>query len=432
MLRVVLRNPAFMRLWLAQVVSQTGDWLNRVACLVVIGALGGSDAQLGLGALFGAELVLRLLPSAVLVPLAGPVADRMPRRLLMVAADLSRAAVVLGYLLVDEARDLPLLYALIMLQMGISVFFDAARSAALPDTVQRGELHAAYALSAATWSVTLSIGALIGGWMVSWIGVHGVFIVDAVSYVASACFLFGLKLPPVPRQAEVLRWRDLLLLTDLRRGLAHVRLLRITPILWAKTYWGAAGGYLVVLSLAGHDRFGEAPEGQAIGAAAFATGALYSARGVGTGLGPILARWWMGSTDRALRWQIGLGFSIAAIGYALFGFTERLDLACVCVGIAHLGGSVLWVASTIFWQKHVGDAFRGRVFSIEFLAMSLAFAVGGALGGWIYDTSGSLSLTTWIISGLVLVLGGIWSFSARGVEGPQHEVDVIAAAEEAD
>src|SRR5829696_1220292 len=123
---------------MAQVVSQSGDWLNRIACLVLIGKLGGTSQ---IGALFGLELGIRLLPSALLGPLAGPVADRLPRRLLMVASDVARALIVLGFLLVRDPEDLGLLYALIVAQMGIGIFFDSARSAALPDTVSREDLQ---------------------------------------------------------------------------------------------------------------------------------------------------------------------------------------------------------------------------------------------------------------------------------------------------
>lgn len=425
MLRVALKNRQFAQLWMAQVVSQSGDWLNRVACLALIGTLGGTTAKWSVGALFGAELALRLIPSAIFGPLAGPVADRVPRRLMMVMADVARALVVLGFLFVREAADLPWLYLLIALQMAIGIFFEAARTAALPDTVPPEELHAAYALSSATWSVTLSVSALIGGWLVQWIGVNGAFAVDAASYVASAAFLIRLRLPPVSVHPEPFRWRDVILMTEMRRGLAHLRELRITPIVFTKSFWGAAGGFLVLLSIAGHERFGESATADAIGAAAVTTGALYSARGIGTGLGPVLARWFFGSSDAALRAQITAGFVLAAVGYTLFGASGRLDLACLCVGLAHMGGSALWVASTVFWQKHVDDAFRGRVFALEFLGMDIAFAIGGLVTGWIYDLTGSMPKTVWIVSGAVLVLGGVWSWLARGIGKPVAGMEPI-------
>jgi predicted MFS family arabinose efflux permease len=418
--QVVLRNPQFAKLWLAQIVSQAGDWLNRVACLVLIGRLGGGSAtQFGFGALFGAELVLRLLPAAFLGPLAGPIADRLPRRLLMVVADVVRAVIVLGFLFVREPSDLYLLYALIMLQMGIGIFFEAARSGALPSTVSRDELQTAHALSAATWSVMLSLGALAGGWVVELAGVQGAFVIDAASYVGSALFLFGMHLPPVPKHERALQWHDVFLMRDLRRGAAHVRELGIGPVLWVKTFWGGAGGFIVLLSLAGQARFGEAKGTSASGGTAVATGFLYAARGFGTGLGPILARFFFGSSDAALRRQISLGFVVAAAGYALFAFADRLEVACACVAFAHLGGSVLWVASTVFLQKHVADAYRGRAFAAEFLTMNLAFALGGALAGWLYDWSGSFQSTVVVNAVLVLALGASWTWIARGVRGPE-------------
>lgn len=407
MLRLLRHNPAFRRLWCSQVVSQTGDWLNRMACIVLIQRLGGDTAQLG--TFFGIELALRVLPPALFGPLAGPLADRYSRRLLMVLADVARALVVLGFLLVDEPDELGLLYTLIFLQMATSVFFDVSRTAALPDTVAREELFDAHALSTATWSVILSVGALLGGVLVATIGVEGAFVVDAASYVVSALCLIGMRLPPPAVREDRFRWREILLLTELRRGFRHARELGLVTVLWAKTFWGGAGGFLVVLSLAGAVRFGER------GSDGLSTGLLFSARGLGTWLGPVLLRRLIGSDDRALKRQIMAGFAFAALGYAAFGFTERLDLSCLAVAVAHFGGSSLWVASTILWQRRVDDAFRGRVFAVEYLGMCLSFAFFGQLAGELFDWTDSLSVTVWIVAALVLALGASWSWMARSL-----------------
>ncbi|MFQ5749442.1 MAG: MFS transporter [Planctomycetota bacterium] len=418
MFGVLRRNPEFLRLWKAQVVSRAGDWLHQIAVLVLIGRLGGKGSEQALGALFGVELALRLIPVAVFGPVAGPIADRFPRRFLMVAADLVRALIVLGFLLVREPGDLPLLYGLLFTQMTVGIFFESARSASVPNTVQAGDLHDALALSAATWSTMLAIGALAGGLLVHGIGVEGVFVADALTYVASALLLARLKLPAVPRHAEPLGLRNLLLLTDLRRGWSHVRQQGITPILAVKTCWGAAGGFLVILSIAGRVGFtasGSFPEGAAAaaGSAGLATGILYASRGLGTGIGPLLGRRISGSTEKALFHQILVGFLLGFLGYTLFGFTAALPLAACCVVLAHIGGSSLWVASTTFWQNRVEDAYRGRVFTLEFLGMTLAFSCGGLLAGFLYDRTNSLRATVWITSGLVLFLGAGWGILAR-------------------
>lgn len=401
-LGVLRRNPAFVRLWLAQVVSMAGDWFNRMALLVLIGDLAGPEARLGVGLLYGLEVAQRLMPLALLSPLAGPLADRVPRRLLMVSSDLARAAVVLAYLTVDSADELPLLYTLLFLQMGLSMIFDAARTASLPDLVSREDIHTAHALSSATWSTMLTLGAAVGGALTAWLGPAAVFAADAGTYLVSAVLLIGLRLPAPPVHPEPFRWRDVLTGLELRRGLAHVRERRVLPAVTAKLFWWPAGGYMTLLAVSGQVRFGEA-----VGAAA-ATSTLYALRGLGTGVGPLLGRHWLGSSDRALRVQISLGFAVAALFYALFGPTTSLAMAATWVGLAHMGGSTIWVGSGALWQKHVDSAFRGRVHALDFLGMCLGFSVGALATGWFYDRTGDLALTTWLLSGLLVVDGLLW------------------------
>ncbi len=398
MIDVVRRNPEFRKLWLAQVVSQAGDWLSRVAVLALIGKLSGPAAATGMGALFGVEIAIRFLPTAVFAPFAGPVADRLPRLFLMVTADLLRSAVVLGLLLVREPEHLPLLYGLLLAQMSLAIFFDSARSASLPNTVPKEDLHAAYALSAATWSTMLAFGAFLGGVLVATVGVSGVFIIDALTYVLSALLLIGVRLPELPKHPEAFSVKDVLLMVELRRALNHARERGVAPILFTKTIWGAAGGFLVLLSIVGTARFGEGGDPTAAG---LAVGWLFCARGVGTGLGPILARRFIGSSDLLLRRQILFGFALAAFGYACFAVAPTLPLAFLCVTIAHMGGSTIWVGSTTFWQRRIDDAFRGRTFALEFLGMTVAFTTFGVLTGLLYDWTGSIEISVW--SGCVAV-----------------------------
>ncbi len=99
----------------------------------------------------------------------------------MVLSDLVSAVTVLCFLFVRDPAHLPLLYGLIVLQVGISMFFHAARQGALPNTVPKESLHEAMALSAATWSLVLSIGSVLGGLMIAWVGSDGVFVIDAAT-----------------------------------------------------------------------------------------------------------------------------------------------------------------------------------------------------------------------------------------------------------
>ncbi len=424
MLAVVRRNPKFRRIWLSQVVSQLGDWLNRVALLGLITDVGDVAKGLGLGLLLGLELAVRFLPSAFFGPIAGPLADRLPRRRILIASDLLRAVVVLGFMLVDSSSELVFVYLLLLAQMGLGIFFDAARSAAIPSTVAKEDLHAAYALSAATWSAMLTIGAATGAIVVESIGTRSTFAVDSATYILSALFLVGVRLAPPARSPAPLEWRDIVYFRDLRRALRHARDVGVAPIVFAKAFWGGAGGFLVFLPIAAEVRYSGTPVAEGV---AFATGVLYAARGLGTGVGPLASRRLFGSTDRSLRRQVLGGFVIGALGYSLFAVAPTLGLGFACVVFAHLGGSTLWVGSTVLWQKHVGDEFRGRVYALESLGMTISFSLGGLAGGYVFDVLRDLTPAVLVVCGVVAVCGAWWGWLSRSCLNPRGRVHTKSA-----
>src|SRR6266487_4648596 len=95
-------NRSFRLLWLGQVVNQMGDWFDTIAVYTIALRLTGSGRAVAL------IMVARFLPSVVMGPLSGVVADRFSRRSIMITADLLRAIVVLGFLLVrrpDPKQD---------------------------------------------------------------------------------------------------------------------------------------------------------------------------------------------------------------------------------------------------------------------------------------------------------------------------------------
>lgn len=406
------RNPEFAKLWSAQVVSQAGDWLNKVAALSVIEKLvGGGAAVVGVGLWFALEQALRLLPTTLLSPFAGPVADRVPRKLLLVGGDFLRALLVLCYLTIDTREELPLVAVLIAVQMGLAIFFDAARQASLPSTVRTGDLHGAITWSAATWSTMLSIGALAGGLLVDRFGTNTAFVVDAGTYVASALLYVWIRLPPAPKQDEPFRWREFLGLRDIRRGWEHARGIGIAPALLTKAFWGGAGGMLVLIALASRTRFG-AESGEH--SFAFAFGVLFASRGVGTAIGPFLARRVFGHRPLELIRSIRAGFLLAPLAYAAFGLADSLWLAALLVGIGHIGGGAIWVSSTSIWQQTVHDRFRGRVHALDFFGMTLSFSFFALVTGLLFDLGLDVTTLAFVTAASIAAMGAVWwALSAR-------------------
>jgi MFS family permease len=142
--QLVRHNADFRYLWFGQIISLLGDWFNLIASASLIATL--TRSGLAVGGLF----VVRMLAPFLVSPIAGVAADRYNRKYLLIGADLSRALVVFGFLLVRRPEHVWLLYTLTAIQLGLSGFFFPARNAILPDIVSPRELGAANALSSST------------------------------------------------------------------------------------------------------------------------------------------------------------------------------------------------------------------------------------------------------------------------------------------
>src|SRR6267142_2236695 len=135
--QLLRRNAPVRRLWFAQVVSELGDWLSLVALLQLIYKFSPSAQAAGW------LIVIQMMPLMVFAPLAGMVADRFDRRKVMIASDLVRAVIVLGFFTIDSPQELWLLYLLSALQFSVTAFFEPARAALLPTLAEGEELIAA-------------------------------------------------------------------------------------------------------------------------------------------------------------------------------------------------------------------------------------------------------------------------------------------------
>jgi MFS family permease len=186
--RDILRIREYRLLWLGQLVSEAGDGLTNLALLLLVNALTGSTA-----ALAGMAIVLAIPPLTIGL-VAGTYADRLDRRRIMLASDLLRAVVVLGFILVGSAESLWLLYVLAFTQSAVGTFFTPARGAIMPRVVPASGLMAANSLAQATRVVASVIGASLAGLIVGIAGAFWpAFALDSASFLVS--FLLILRLP---------------------------------------------------------------------------------------------------------------------------------------------------------------------------------------------------------------------------------------------
>ena len=148
--------------------------------------------------------------------------------------------------------------------------------------------------------------------------------------------------------------------------------------------------------------------------AATGIGVLFAARGIGTAVGPIAARRLAGEGKNSLAVSIGIAFLIGGVGYVAFGAATSFIFALIVLGIAHMGGSILWVFSTVLLQRSVEDSFRGRVFAAELALLTLTMAASNYVTGELLDRFGiSPRIVTVGIGSFFLLPGIIWFLTKR-------------------
>lgn len=390
-------NKRYLRFWLAGVISQIGNWFNYIAIFVLLTKLTGS------GGAISWFLIAKFIPTTFLGPAAGVIADRFSRKTIMVVSDLLRAVIVLGFLLVHRPEHVWLIYVLALVQESVWTFYDPARRASVPNVCEPHELVLANALSGATWSVMLAFGAALGGFITYLFGWETAIIVDSLSFLISAWIMSRIALPHEPKEKkETITWLDYTGYHDLREGCRYIlQHKEVWMLLLVKSGWALSGGILVLLTVFGEQVF----TGNATGGG---SGLLYSFRGLGALLGPLLAWHFMGESRPAMYRAISLSFFISSGAYLLFSQAPTILWALPCVLIGHLGGSIQWVFSTTLLQKEVPNAFRGRVFAAEMALLTFVLSLSTYFTGQGLDNGTDPRLLTIRLALLFLLPGTFW------------------------
>lgn len=371
-LQLLRQNSSFRRLWIGQLVSSLGDWFNTVAVLALVFELTGSGFATGL------IIIASTLPAFLLTPFAGIVADRFDRRRVMIAADVTRAALALGMLLVRSPDQIWLLYVFTALLVVFSSFFAPALSASVPNLVERAELLSANGLSSSTRGLMLAVGAAVGGAAIAALGRDAAFVVNSLSFLFSASMIFSIRKPFKDKALEHSRattdaWQQFR--ASLGFASTHPQ---VSAAILVKTGWGLAAGVILLLTIFAQSVFHTGAAG---------IGWLYSARGLGALLGPYAAQRFVGFDLAKMRRMIFFSFLVAGLGYLAFGTAPAFWVAAVAVMIAHIGGGTLWALSSTILQLLTPDRLQGRIFAIDFGLSTVTtalstFMVGAAVEHW--------------------------------------------------
>lgn len=411
------RNRNFRYLWWGNVISLLGDWFNLIASAAVITELTSS------GVAISYLFLVRFLPQFLFSPIAGVIADRYNRKKIMILADLLRSVTVLGFLLIRSADQVWLFYLLTAAQFIFSALFVPARAASLANIVEQKDLVTANALDSFTWSTMFALGAFLGGVIATLFGNQTAFVMDALTFVWSAWMVSRIVLPE--REQAVVSdsaggW------FELKEG---IRYLWHFPFLLVISFVKAAGsfvwGAINVLEVSFANIVYPLPATAlthwlAIDNGGTATlGLIYVASGLGTGLGPLLMRRWLGDATKRLMIGISIGFLLTASGILALGLVNNLPAYLGATFLRTFGTGAIWVFSAVLLQVLVPDHVKGRVFGFEFAALTLTESISVLAAGYTQDKLGwplaSIANAFGWFGVAVCILWMIFFFLSRGI-----------------
>ena len=409
-MRAPFRHQDFRRLALGLGISQTGDWLYNVALLVLVIRTTHSAAWVA------AAGIVRLLPYVALGTLGGVIADRYPRKRVMVVSDLARAAIMALLVVVDLTSGSALVAILLAgLSTSFAVAYGPALSAGLPLIVDEDELSAANSITSTIQNVCIALGPAVGGVLLVLGSPATAFAVNAASFLGSAVAVSRVRtdLGPAPTQEhheEPSMWVRLRVGLDAIRGSIDVVVLVATWTASAFLY----GTQIVLFALLATGRLHIGDNGMSF---------LYAAIGVG---GIAAAGVAHRAADRPRQGvTLAIATLIPAVAFAGYAFTTTPAVAYALAGIDGAASIVLDVLVLTSLQRMLGNEVMGRAFgavdSIVIGGMLLGSIVIPPLVG-VVGVRGAVLATSSVIGTVgLLVLA-----RARGIDrrGAQRAADL--------
>lgn len=350
-LRVLTENRNFRYTWMGQVVSEIGDHFNNIA------VFGLAVKHPNSGLVVTGVLLARAIPAILAGPLAGVLLDRMDRKRIMIASDLIRAAVALGFIATAGSGSAVTLYILSALLMTASPFFTSGRAAILPAITTSEQLHTANSLTQTTQWTTLAVGAMLGGASVMQFGFEWAFFLNAMSFLFSAWCIWQLRVSKGGFRALERAESRVRPLHEYSEGLRYMRgAPLVLGIGVVNMGWASGGGAAQILfSLFGENVFHRGAAGigtlWGFGGIGLVTGGVIAHR-----LGPLLS-------FAAYKRTVAICYLLHGGTYILFSQMRSFSLALLFMAISRAAVGVTSVLNFSQLLRHVPNEFRGRVFS---------------------------------------------------------------------
>lgn len=383
----LLKNKAYLKFWLAQLVAQLGDGITRVIITYLVATVSQNPLMVGF------VIFAQLLPVALFGIFMGPLADRLSRRWLMIGSDLYRMFIVIGMIIYQE--NAVALIVLVFLQGIGTALYDPARSSSVPVLVGEKQIPQAIALSQGTSSAMMIIGPALGGLLLLLDQPTLNFSINALTYLLSALLLLPLTMLGRAEQTTAASGSYL---HALRSGVTEIvrmpalrfLLILLIPVIFAIGILNTNFNAIMLFV------FGVPASDFAFLSAILGVGAM-----AGSLLGPTLLRiirpsvlllsstgligLWMAAVVPLDMLRIEFGLTVVYIWFLICGFINAL---------INVPLSSLFLGMT-------PQEFRGRGSALFGMSISIAQMLGILFGGWLAGETGALLAT--VIAGMMLV-----------------------------
>ena len=396
------RQREYRLLWTGQVVSTLGSHAAGIVIPLLILAMTGSPAAVGVASALG------IVPFLLLSLPVGALVDRWNRRHLMIWSDLGRALVTASVPVAIWLDRLTLtqLYIVAVLNGTLLVFFNLAEVAALPRVVATAQLPQATAQNQAGYAGAEIVGPALGSWLFQTVGRAWPFVADALSYLASAALVWRLRTNFAPAPATAPRHLRAEMMEGLR-WLWHQRLVRtLAVVTGASNFVEAALPLLLIVSA------------QRAGADAASIGLVFGCGGVGGVAGALVSGWVM------RRWRFGriifVTLTLQALLLALLGLASGPLALGVVYGLVMFVGPIYNVVQFSHRLALIPDALQGRVNSAYRLVAHFGAPFGAALGGLLIERWGVAPALAFFVGVAVLVAAAAGLHPAIRQAGPRR------------
>jgi MFS family permease len=381
-----LRHKAYARLWTGAFVSNIGTWMESIALGIYV------QKHTGQAAWTGTVAAAAFLPIAFFSPIGGALADRYPRRLLMIATSLVQTALasLLTVLFVVGNPSAPTI-TLIALGNGVCAALGfPSFQAILPDLVPVEDLPGAIALSSAQYNLGRVIGPVIAGVVIDLGGYAWAEGVNAVSFLAVVAVMLTLELPAPSAHARAEKF-----LRSIADGFRFVRRepgLRVTALAMCVNTFLAAPFIALVPTMAL----------EVLKRGSAGTAVLITAQGIGAvlmafSLGSLVQRY----GARRVLMTLMSALPIALVAYASAPNLELAAVAIFAVGTLYLGALSSF---TTIAQLRVPPEIRGRVLAVFTVILGSLYPLGSIIQGKVADHIGLRETTIGSAALMALVL----------------------------